>query len=306
MPVFQHAVMPGRDHYTTCRWSTIGLVPRRLRGSTILRPAVDELFIHCHWNWEPIMPQTSELIRVEEFSKTYGEVEAVRDLTFHVGPGEILGLVGPNGAGKTTTLRALAGITSPTAGKLFIAGHDVISDPLLTKQALGYVPDEPHLFDTLTVWEHLEFTAAAYRVDNFPAAAEALLRTFELQGKRDSLAHDLSRGMRQKLVFACTFLHEPRAILFDEPLTGLDPAAIWAVKEAIRERAERGAAIVISSHLLTLVETLCTHLLILHRGRCQRLGPMSKVLQAFDETKSDMALEDVFFAITHDADVHTG
>jgi ABC-2 type transport system ATP-binding protein len=123
------------------------------------------------------------LIRASGFSKTYGGLEAVRDLTFHVGPGEILGLVGPNGAGKTTTIRALSGIISPTTGGLSIAGHDVTSEPLLAKQALGYVPDEPHLFDTLTVWEHLEFTAAAYHVDNYRPVAEALLRTFELQDK---------------------------------------------------------------------------------------------------------------------------
>ena len=247
------------------------------------------------------MLRMHQLIRASGFSKTYGGLEAVRDLTFHVGPGEILGLVGPNGAGKTTTIRALSGIISPTSGGLSIAGHDVTSEPLLAKQALGYVPDEPHLFDTLTVWEHLEFTAAAYHVDNYRPVAEALLRTFELQDKCDTLAHDLSRGMRQKVVFACTFLHEPSALLFDEPLAGLDPAAIWTVKESIRERAGRGAAIIISSHLLTLVESLCTHLLILHRGRCQRLGPMAEVLQTFDETKSDTTLEEVFFAITHDS-----
>jgi len=248
------------------------------------------------------MPGKHQLIRVDEFSKTYGELEAVRDLTFHVGPGEILGLVGPNGAGKTTTIRALSGIIPPTSGGLSIAGHDVASEPLLAKQALGYVPDEPHLFDTLTVWEHLEFTAAAYQVDDYPPVAETLLQAFELQDKRDTLTHDLSRGMRQKVVFACTFLHEPSVMLLDEPLAGLDPAAIRTVKESIRERAGRGAAIIISSHLLTLVESLCTHLLILHRGRCQRLGPMAEVLQAFDKTKKDASLEEVFFAITHDSD----
>src|SRR5204862_5910413 len=159
---------------------------------------------------------------------------------FDVAAGAILGLVGPNGAGKTTTLRTLAGIIRPTRGRLSIAGHDVVDDPIAAKRELAYVPDDPKLFDALTVWEHLECIAAAYRVADHAAKAEALLREFELVEKRDTMAQELSRGMRQKVAICCGYLHDPRAILFDEPLTGLDPYAIRTLKASSARRAGAG------------------------------------------------------------------
>jgi ABC-2 type transport system ATP-binding protein len=239
------------------------------------------------------------MIRVDNFTKTYNDFVAVRDLTFSVAPGEILGLIGPNGAGKTTTLRVLSGIIPPGSGTLSVAGHDIVSEPIAAKQLLGYIPDDPRLFDTLTVWEHLEFIAAAYGVHDYKAAAGSLLQFFSLDSKRDHVVQGLSRGMRQKLAIACAYLHEPKVILFDEPLTGLDPAGIRAIKESMRERARQGAAIIISSHLLGLVETLCTHLLVLNHGQVQCFGRMDDVLRTFDEAKDDTTLEDVFFSITH-------
>ena len=207
------------------------------------------------------------LIEVADFHKTYRDTVAVSGLSFRVGPGDILGLVGPNGAGKTTTLRAVAGIIPPTQGRLIVAGHDVTTDPVAAKRKMAYVPDDPKLFESLTVWEHLEFVAAAYRLGHFEAKAEDLLRQFELVEKRNAPAQELSRGMRQKVAIVCAYLHDPEAILFDEPLTGLDPAGIRTAKETIVKRAGAGAAVVISSHLLALVEDVCTHLLILNRGK---------------------------------------
>jgi len=239
------------------------------------------------------------MIRVNNFTKTYNGFAAVRNLTFRVEPGEILGLVGPNGAGKTTLMRVLSGIIPPSSGTLSVAGHDIVCDPIKAKQALGYIPDDPRLFDTLTVWEHLEFIAAAYGVVNYKPAAETLLKFFNLDGKRNHVVQTLSRGMRQKVAIACAYLHRPKVILFDEPLTGLDPAGIRSIKESMQEQAAQGAAVIISSHLLELVESLCTHLLILHQGQCQRFGRMADVLQAFDEVKENTKLEDVFFSITH-------
>jgi len=239
------------------------------------------------------------MIRVNNFTKTYNDFVAVRNLTFRVEPGEILGLVGPNGAGKTTMMRVLSGIIPPSSGTLSVAGHDIVSDPVKAKQALGFIPDDPRLFDTLTVWEHLEFIAATYKVVNYKPAAETLLQLFNLDGKRNHVVQSLSRGMRQKVAIACAYLHHPKVILFDEPLTGLDPAGIRSIKESMQERAEQGAAIIISSHLLELVESLCTHLLVLHQGQCRCFGRMDDVLQAFDEFKNDTTLEDVFFSITH-------
>ncbi len=239
------------------------------------------------------------MIHVQEYHKAYRETIAVDGLSFEVPAGAILGLVGPNGAGKTTTLRALAGIIRPTRGRLYVAGHDVVNDPVAAKRELAYIPDDPKLFDALTVWEHLQFIASAYRVADFEPKGEALLRQFELEEKRNTMAQELSRGMRQKVAICCAYLHDPRAILFDEPLTGLDPYAIRTLKASIAERAAAGAAVMVSSHLLSLVEDLCTHLLILNKGRClfsgdarRGPGPVRRGLQG------DASLEDVFFRAT--------
>src|SRR5277367_1174925 len=203
------------------------------------------------------------MIQVVDYHKLYRQTVAVAGLSFEVQPGQILGLLGPNGAGKTTTMRAISGIITPTSGRLVVDGHDVVRDPVAAKSALAYVPDDPHLFDTLTVWEHLEFMAAAYRVADFAPAGNRLLEQFELTDKRDTVAQELSRGMRQKVAICCAYLHDPKAILLDEPLTGLDPHGIRTMKDSVRQRAAAGAAVVVSSHLLALVQDLCTHLLIL-------------------------------------------
>jgi ABC-2 type transport system ATP-binding protein len=241
------------------------------------------------------------LIQVTNFHKAYRGTVAVEALSFEVQPGQVLGLLGPNGAGKTTTMRAICGVIPPTGGQLLVAGHDVVREPVAAKSLLAYVPDDPKLFDALTVWEHLEFIASAYRVDAFEAEANALLDQFELTPKRDALAQELSRGMRQKVAICCAYLHRPRAILFDEPLTGLDPHGIRTMKESVRQRAAAGAAVVVSSHLLALVEDLCTHLLILHRGRSLFFGPVADARAAFAQVGGDASLEDVFFRITQES-----
>lgn len=238
------------------------------------------------------------MISVENYHKNYRETVAVAGLSFEVQAGDILGLVGPNGAGKTTTLRALAGIIPPTHGRLAVAGHDVVADPVAAKRELAYVPDDPKLFDALTVWEHLEFIASAYGVTELASKGAHLLADFELLEKRDTLAQELSRGMRQKVAICCAYLHEPKAILFDEPLTGLDPRAIRTMKDSVVQRAEAGAAVIVSSHLLALVEDLCTHLLILHRGKQLYCGPVSQARGAFSDLSEDATLEEVFFHAT--------
>jgi ABC-2 type transport system ATP-binding protein len=237
------------------------------------------------------------MIEVAGFSKRYGDTAAVTDLSFEVRPGEIVGLVGPNGAGKTTTLRAIAGILRPGAGTLRVAGHDVVRDPVAAKRALAYVPDTPHPFDLLTVTEHLRFTALAYRVDVDEARLEALLREMELFEKRDDLGSTLSRGMQQKLAIACAFLHAPQAVLLDEPLTGLDPRAIRDMRASIVARAKAGAAVLLSSHLLELVERLCDRVLILHRGRRLAFGTLDEIRAAV-AAEGGASLEEVFLAVT--------
>jgi ABC-2 type transport system ATP-binding protein len=235
------------------------------------------------------------VIHVVDYHKTYRDLTAVAGLSFEVRGGTILGLVGPNGAGKTTTLRALAGIIPPTRGRLIVAGHDVVDDPVGAKRQLAYVPDDPKLFESLTVWEHFRFIASAYGVVDLKPKVDQFLEMFELTDKRDTVAGELSRGMRQKVAVICAYLHDPQAILFDEPLTGLDPHAIRTLKQSIRARAAEGAAIIISSHLLVLVEDLCSELLILQKGRGLFFGPIGEARARFGSLGQDASLEEVFF-----------
>jgi ABC-2 type transport system ATP-binding protein len=240
------------------------------------------------------------MIEVSGFSKSYADTAAVTDLSFEVRPGEIVGLVGPNGAGKTTTLRAIAGILRPGAGTIRVGGHDVVREPVEAKRVLAYVPDTPHPFELLTVVEHLRFSALAYRVPEAEARFDALLREMEIHEKRDEYATSLSRGMQQKLAIACAFLHDPRAILLDEPLTGLDPRAMRDMRQSIVARARAGAAVLLSSHLLELVERLCDRVLILDRGRRLAFGTLDEVRRAAAASEG-ASLEDVFLRITERA-----
>ncbi|HNU99658.1 MAG: ABC transporter ATP-binding protein [Verrucomicrobia bacterium] len=238
------------------------------------------------------------MIEVEGLTKLYGDFAAVSDLSFVVRPGEVLGLVGPNGAGKTTTLRCLAGVMPPTQGTVRIAGHDLATAPLAAKQALAYFPDEPRLFDYLTVRQHLDFTARLYQVADAERVGEELLRELEIVDKADALPGELSRGMKQKLAIACGLLHAPQVAFFDEPLTGLDPYGIRRMKDTILERAREGMALLISSHLLHLVDEICTHLMILKQGRRVAYGTIDEVRRQFAESAPDASIEDVFFRAT--------
>ncbi len=242
-------------------------------------------------------------ILVADYYKVYGQTVAADGITFSVAPGEILGLVGPNGAGKTTTLRAMAGILVPTRGRIVIAGHDMSKEPVAAKSALAYVPDDPRLFDQLTVWEHFVFIAKAYRLANWTGRAYELLATFELTEKKNALCSELSRGMRQKVAICCGYLHQPRAIMLDEPLTGLDPYGIRSMKSSIRKYAADGAAIIVSSHLLSLVEDLCTSVLVLHRGKQLMHASLGEMRQKLSEAGRHETLEELFFRLTEVAPV---
>ncbi|HWB20692.1 MAG TPA: ABC transporter ATP-binding protein [Phycisphaerales bacterium] len=246
----------------------------------------------------PLMDSPPILIR--NLFKRYRDLTAINDLTFHVNAGQVLGLVGPNGAGKTTTMRCACGIIPATSGSIAITGHDLALDPIAAKRDSAFVPDDPHLFETLTVWEHLRFTAAAYRVPDWQPRADSLLTQFELTEKKNTIAQELSRGMRQKVAICCAYLHQPRAIWLDEPLTGLDPRGIRTMKDSIRRIAADGSAVIISSHLLSLVEDICTDLLILHRGQLMFFGSMTQA-SADRKANGDATLEDFFFRLTEGA-----
>ncbi|RZA14775.1 MAG: ABC transporter ATP-binding protein [Lysobacteraceae bacterium] len=241
------------------------------------------------------------MIEVDGLGKRYGDFIAVDDLSFRIGAGQIMGLVGPNGAGKTTTLRCLAGIIPATLGHARIGGVDVAADPVAAKAQLAFIPDEPRLFDHLTVEQHLNFVARLYGVADWQARAQPLLEELEMGDKRKLLPAELSRGMKQKLAIACGLLHAPRAVILDEPLTGLDPMGIHRMKKTMRRLSGEGVAIILSSHLLDLVGEVCTHLLILKEGRKLADGSVAEVRARY-AVDGDASLEDVFFRATGEAD----
>ena len=240
------------------------------------------------------------MIAVEGLTKLYDDVAAVSELSFVVRPGEVMGLVGPNGAGKTTALRCMSGIIPPTHGQIAIDGHDLREDPLAARQQLSFFPDEPRLFDYLTVRQHLEFTARLYQVREAEDRSARLLEAMEMTEKAGALPAELSRGMKQKVALACGFLHQPRAMFFDEPLTGLDPLAIRRTKDLIVQKAREGVAIIISSHLLHVLEEVCSHVLILKRGRKIVHGTLDEIRAQFREGEKESNLEEIFIRLVGD------
>jgi ABC-2 type transport system ATP-binding protein len=242
-------------------------------------------------------------LALEHFTRTYvapdgATFAAVDDLSFRVDAGEVVGLIGPNGAGKTTTLRALAGILRPTSGRVTIDGHDIVTDAIAAKRHLAFMPDEPHLFEYLTVDEHLRLVARLYQVEDFDRRARRLLEELELTGKERALPGELSRGMRQKTVIACGLIRSASTLLFDEPLTGLDPAGIHRMRETIVARAKAGASILVSSHLLHLVEEICTRVVIMDRGRKLADGTVAELAARVDVAAAGSNLEDIFLRVT--------
>ena len=240
-------------------------------------------------------------VTVEHLRRVYGSFAAVDDLSFEVAAGEIVGLIGPNGAGKTTTLRSLAGILRPTSGRIRIDGHDLAADPLEAKRRLAFMPDEPRLFEYLTVEEHLRLVARLYSVSDFDGRARALIEELELKGKEQSLPGELSRGMRQKVVIACGLVRNATTLLFDEPLTGLDPIGIRRMRETIIARARGGAAVLLSSHLLHLVEEICSRVIIMAGGKKVADGTFAELASRADLAAAGSNLEQIFMRVTgHD------
>jgi ABC-2 type transport system ATP-binding protein len=242
-------------------------------------------------------------LSVEQLTRTYPGASgrpftAVDGLSFQLAAGEIVGLIGPNGAGKTTTLRSIAGILRPTSGRITIDGHDIVADAIAAKRALAFMPDEPHLFEYLTVAEHLRLIARLYSVEDFDNRARALTEELELTGKERSLPGELSRGMRQKVVIACGLVRIASTLLFDEPLTGLDPVGIRRMRQTIVARARAGACVLVSSHLLHMVEEICTRVIIMDRGRKIADGTVAELALRADLAAAGSNLEQIFMRVT--------
>ena len=238
------------------------------------------------------------MIDITQLVKVYDGFRAVDGLSLRVETGQILGLVGPNGAGKTTTLRCLAGIIPPTSGHITIAGFDLHTHPIEARQRLAFVPDEPHLFDHLTALDHLTLFARLYGVTDGPTRAETLLEEAELVDQRLSFPSELSRGMKQKLIVACALLHRPEVLVLDEPLTGLDPAAMRRMKRTVRDTAAAGASVIVSSHMLQLVEEVCDRVLIVNRGTQVLAGTLDEIRLQLPDVDADADLETLFMKAT--------
>ena len=238
------------------------------------------------------------MIEIRNLTKNYGKFKAVDDLSIKVEAGEIVGLIGPNGAGKTSTLRCIAGIQAPSTGTISIGGHDIVKDPVAAKRCFSFMADEPQLFEYLTVNEHLRLTARIYDANNFEVRAKALLEELQLTGKEDALPSALSRGMKQKVAIACGLLHEPQVLLFDEPLTGLDPLGIRHMKETIVSRGRNGSAVIVSSHLLHLVEEICTRVVIIDRGVKVGDGTVAELSAQSQMAEAGSNLEQIFLKVT--------
>ena len=242
--------------------------------------------------------RTSAMIEIEDLIKTYEGFMAVDRLSLQVDAGEILGLVGPNGAGKTTTLRCLAGIIPATEGRIRICGFDLGNAATEAKQRLAFVPDEPHLFDHLTAWDHLMLFARIYGVADGPQRAEQLLAENDLADQKRAFPGELSRGMKQKLIISCALLHRPEALVFDEPLTGLDPGSMRRTKRTIVKTAQEGASVIVSSHMLHLVEEICDRVLIVQNGKKILEGTLEEIRAGVPDLSGDADLEEIFLRAT--------
>jgi ABC-2 type transport system ATP-binding protein len=239
------------------------------------------------------------MIQVRGLRKVYKKVTAVDDLSFTVNDGEILGLVGPNGAGKTTTLKCICGVALPTEGLVLIDDYDLFKHEQEAKTLLAFVPETPNPYEILTVTEHMKFISLLYSVENPDPKIEELLRAFELYEKKDDLVNSLSKGMKQKLTICCALVHDPAILLLDEPLIGIDPRGARTLKDVLIQRAAQGKSVIISSHMLYLVEELCHRILIIDHGRKIAEGTLEDIRKEA-LAASDASLEDVFLKITEE------
>ncbi|HSF15639.1 MAG TPA: ABC transporter ATP-binding protein [Vicinamibacteria bacterium] len=238
------------------------------------------------------------MIRLQNVTKRYGERVAVRDLTLHVGAGELFGFLGPNGAGKTTTIKMIAGLLRPSSGEIFLAGHDLGRDPVNAKAALGFIPDRPFLYEKLTAAEFLRFVAGIYGLDgqSLNGRIDELLTLVELSHVGSELIESYSHGMKQRLVMAAAFIHEPKVLVVDEPMVGLDPKGARLIKRVFREYCYRGFTVFVSTHTLEVAQELCDRIGIIQDGELIALGTMDDLETKAQTGRND--LEGIFLKLT--------
>ncbi len=235
------------------------------------------------------------MIDLINLTKDYGTTLAVNNLSLKVAPGEIYGFIGPNGAGKTTTIRLMGGIIAPTSGHVIIDGYDMDKNPVDAKKIIGFIPDRPFLYEKLTGREFLKFSSDLYGVDSrlFEQKSESLLRQFALWDWANEIIEAYSHGMKQRLIIATALLHDPKVLIIDEPMVGLDPAAVRMVKDILWQLAENNVTIFISTHTLSIAEDLCNRIGVIHKGTLLAQGTLPQLNEAA-KTGGDAKLEEVF------------
>ncbi len=238
------------------------------------------------------------MIRLESVSKLYGRHEAVKNLSLHIGAGELFGFLGPNGAGKTTTIKMIAGLLRPSSGRVFLDGHDLELEPVQAKASLGFIPDRPFLYEKLSAAEFLRFVAGIYGLDgaSLDGRLDELLALVELSHARSELIESYSHGMKQRLVMAAAFIHEPRVIVVDEPMVGLDPKGARLIKRVFRQYCDRGFTVFVSTHTLDVAQELCDRIGIISKGELIALGTMEELESKAETNRRD--LEEIFLKLT--------
>lgn len=244
-------------------------------------------------------------IEVHGLIKRYGGTTALRGLSFEVREGEIYGLLGPNGAGKTTTLKILVGLLTPQGGRAYIMGHDVVRERVDALRYVGYIPENPVLFRNLTVREFLEMIGSLRGIskEELSDSIDKYLQIFDIADKEDEPASSLSRGMIQKVLASAAFLVRPRVLIMDEPMAGMDPESQHAFKEEVRRMAREGVAVLLSSHLLDMVERFCTKVGIISSGKLVAEGSIEELKRMSGE---DQTLEEVFLKLVGESGQGSG
>ena len=248
------------------------------------------------------MANSATLIETQALVKRYGDKLAVNNVSFEVQAGEVFGFLGPNGAGKTTTIKMIVGLLQPTSGTIRVAGYDVQTQPLLAKAASGYVPDTPNLYAKLTGRELLRFVGDLYSLDRQRLAqrTEELLRVLDLTEAADQTIDSYSHGMQQKASLAAALMHDPKVLVLDEPTVGLDPKSARLIKDILRQMAERGTAVFLSTHILEIAERMCDRIGIIDKGALVAVGTMNE-LRSLGKA-GETSLEDIFLGLTGGAE----
>jgi len=238
------------------------------------------------------------MIELINLTKRYGNLVAVNRLNISVAEGEIFGFIGPNGAGKTTTLRMMGGILAPTEGSVLIDGINMLENPEKAKRRIGFIPDRPFLYEKLTGMEFLRFTADLYGVRDgvLEEKSKRILKQFSLSNWADELIESYSHGMKQRLIMSAAILHDPKVIVVDEPMVGLDPAGVRMVKALFRELAKNGATLFMSTHTLAIAEDVCDRIGIIHKGDLVAIGTTEDLRHRAQVKEGN--LEEVFLILT--------